>query len=91
MASERPVAQQGTMADLGFSTGGGPPRQALEIGMFVNYRARSHVLVGFTPMSVTPQMLELKDTDGKGVRCVESTDPDITLHGCRTAAFAFSV
>ena len=43
-------------------------------GTIVSYRGRLHVVVGVTPMSVTPQLVELEDRESGRIRCVPSGD-----------------
>jgi hypothetical protein len=45
-----------------------------KIGTIVSYRGRLHVVVGVTPMSVTPQLVELEDRESGRIRCVPSDD-----------------
>ena len=45
-----------------------------KIGTIVSYRGRLHVVVGVTPMSVTPQLVELEDQDSGRIRRVPSGD-----------------
>lgn len=40
---------------------GGARTAAMQIGDSVTYKGRRHVVVGFTPMSVTPAEIQLRD------------------------------
>jgi len=44
------------------------------IGTIVSYRGRLHVVVGVTPMSVTPQLVELEDRESEWIRRVPYDD-----------------
>ena len=46
-----------------------------EIGTIISYRGRLHVVVGITPMSVTPPLLELEDTESRRIHRVRGNDP----------------
>jgi hypothetical protein len=50
-----------------------------EIGKTISYRGRRHVVVGVTPMGVTPCLVELEDTESGCVRSVQCDDPDIVI------------
>ena len=50
-----------------------------EIGMSVRHRGLLHVVVGFTPMSVEPGLLELEDVQSGRIRLVELTEPDLKV------------
>jgi hypothetical protein len=50
-----------------------------EIGTRVRYRGRLHIVVGFTPMGVTPRLLDLEDVQSGRIRQVKPTDPDLEL------------
>ncbi len=45
-----------------------------KIGTIVSYRGRLHVVVGVTPMSVTPQLVEIEDRESGRIRRVPSAD-----------------
>ncbi len=45
-----------------------------KIGTIVSYRGRLHVVVGVTPISVTPQLVELEDQENGRIRSVPSGD-----------------
>jgi len=45
-----------------------------EIGTIVSYRGRLHVVVGVTPMSVTPQLVEIEDRESGRIRRVPYAD-----------------
>jgi hypothetical protein len=45
-----------------------------EIGTIVSYRGRLHVVVGVTPMSATPQLVEIEDRESGRIRRVPSDD-----------------
>jgi len=45
-----------------------------KIGTIVSYRGRLYVVVGVTPMSVTPQLVELEDRESGRIRRVPSSD-----------------
>ena len=45
-----------------------------KIGTIVSYRGRLHVVVGVTPMSMTPQLVELEDQESGRIRRVPSGD-----------------
>jgi len=48
-----------------------------KIGTIVSYRGRLHVVVGLTPMSETPQLVELEDRGSRRIRRVPSGDPQL--------------
>jgi hypothetical protein len=48
-----------------------------EIGTHVSYKGRLYVVVGFTPIGVTPRLLELEDVQSGRIREVEPSDPDL--------------
>ena len=50
-----------------------------EIGTHVSYKGRLYVVVGFTPIGVTPRLLELEDVQSGRIRELESSDPDLVL------------
>jgi hypothetical protein len=45
-----------------------------KIGTIVIYRGRLHVVVGVTPMSATPQLVELEDRESRRIRRVPYGD-----------------
>jgi hypothetical protein len=45
-----------------------------KIGTIVSYRGRLYVVVGVTPMSVTPQLVELEDRESGRIRRVPAGD-----------------
>ena len=45
-----------------------------KIGTIVSYRGRLHVVVGVTPISVTPQLVELEDRESGRIRRVPYGD-----------------
>jgi hypothetical protein len=45
-----------------------------KIGTIVSYRGRLHVVVGVTPMSVTPQLVEIEDRESGRIRRVPYAD-----------------
>jgi hypothetical protein len=71
-----------------------------EIGTIISYRGRLHVVVGITPMGVTPPLLELEDTESGRIRRVRGDDPSSssnqrnafqpTTNDCREGAAAIS-
>jgi hypothetical protein len=50
-----------------------------EIGKTISYRGRRHVVVGVTPMGVTPCLVELEDVESGRVRSVQCDDPEIVI------------
>jgi hypothetical protein len=50
-----------------------------EIGTIISYRGRLHVVVGVTPMGVTPTLLELEDTQSGRIRRVRGDDPQLAV------------
>jgi hypothetical protein len=54
-----------------------------EIGTIISYRGRLHVVVGITPMSVTPPLLELEDTDSGRIRRVRGDDPQLVVEATK--------
>ncbi len=50
-----------------------------KIGTIVSYRGCLHVVVGTTPISVTPALLELEDTDSGRTRRVRRDDPQLVV------------
>jgi hypothetical protein len=45
-----------------------------KIGTIVSYRGRLHVVLGATPMSVTPQLVEIEDRESGRIRRVPYAD-----------------
>jgi hypothetical protein len=45
-----------------------------KIGTIVSYRGRLHVVVGVTPISVTPQLVEIEDRESGRIRRVPYGD-----------------
>jgi len=45
-----------------------------KIGTIVSYRGRLHVVIGVTPMSATPQLVELEDRESGRIRRVPYGD-----------------
>ncbi len=45
-----------------------------KFGTIVSYGGRLHVVVGVTPMSVTPQLVEIEDRESGRIRCVPFAD-----------------
>jgi len=54
-----------------------------EIGTIMSYRGRLHVVVGSTPMSVTPPVLELEDTESARIRRVRGDDPQLVVEATK--------
>jgi hypothetical protein len=50
-----------------------------EIGTIISYRGRLHVVVGITPMSVTPPLLELEYAESGHIRRVRGDDPQLVV------------
>jgi hypothetical protein len=50
-----------------------------DIGTIISYRGRFHVVVGITPMSVTPPLLELEDTESGRIRRVQGDDSQLVV------------
>ena len=48
-----------------------------KIGTIVSYRGCLHVVVGVTPMSATPQLVELEDRESGRIRRVPYGDPQL--------------
>jgi hypothetical protein len=53
--------------------------EIIEIGMAMTYRGRAHVVAGISPMSVTPQVIELRDIEAGSNRTVSVTDESLGL------------
>ena len=45
-----------------------------KIGTIVSYRGRIHVVIGVTPMSATPQLVEVEDRESGRIRRVPYGD-----------------
>jgi hypothetical protein len=54
-----------------------------EIGTIISYRGRLHVVVGTTPMSVSPPVLELQDTERGRIRRVRGDDPQLVVEATK--------
>lgn len=50
-----------------------------EIGTIISYRGRLNVVVGVTPIGVTPTLLELEDTQSGRIRRVRGDDPQLVV------------
>jgi hypothetical protein len=48
------------------------------IGTTITYRGRLHVVVGMSPMGVSPGVVELEDVETGRVRSVQSDDPELS-------------
>jgi hypothetical protein len=59
-----------------------------EIGKTISYRGRRHIVVGVTPMGVTPCLVELEDAESGRVRSVQCDDPEIVIDGAESVANA---
>lgn len=55
------------------------PVALFEIGTIVSYQGRLFVVLGVTPMSVTPALLELEDTENGSTRRVRADDPELIV------------
>ena len=55
------------------------PVALFEIGTIVRYQRRLYVVRGVTPMSVTPALLELEDTENGSTRRVKADDPELVV------------
>ena len=55
------------------------PVALFEIGTIVSYQGRLFVVLGVTPMSVTPALLELEDTENGSTRRVRADDPELVV------------
>ena len=55
------------------------PVALFEIGTIVSYQGRLFVVIGVTPMSVTPALLELEDTENGSTRRVKADDPELVV------------
>lgn len=57
-----------------YSIGSGAHAAVFKIATIVSYRGRLHVVVGVTPMSVAPQLVEIEDRESGRIRRVPSAD-----------------
>ena len=55
------------------------PVALFEIGTIVSYQGRLYVVLGVTPMSVTPALLELEDTETGSTRRVRADDAELVV------------
>jgi hypothetical protein len=55
------------------------PVAQFEIGTIVSYQGRLYVVLGVTPMSVTPALLELEDTENGSTRRVRADNPKLVV------------
>jgi hypothetical protein len=55
------------------------PVALFEIGTIVRYQRRLYVVRGVTPMSVTPALLELEDTENGSTRRVRADDAELVV------------
>jgi hypothetical protein len=55
------------------------PVALFEIGTIVSYQGRLYVVLGVTPMSVTPALLELEDTENGSIRRVRADDAELVV------------
>ena len=55
------------------------PVALFEIGTIVSYQGRLFVVLGVTPMSVIPALLELEDTENGSTRQVRADDPELVV------------
>jgi hypothetical protein len=55
------------------------PVAALDIGTIVSYQGRLYVVLGTTPMSVNPPLVELEDTENGDTRRVQADDPELVV------------
>jgi hypothetical protein len=51
----------------------------VNIGTRITFRGRFHVIVGVTPIGVTPCVVELEDVETSRVRSVQSDDPELSV------------
>lgn len=59
--------------------GDGASAAMLNIGTTITFQWRLHVIVGITPIGVTPCMVELEDLETGRVRSVQAGDPELTV------------
>jgi hypothetical protein len=55
------------------------PVALFEIGTIVSYQGRLYVVLGVTPMSVRPAVLELEDTENGSIRRVRVDDSELVV------------
>jgi len=55
------------------------PVALFEIGTIVGYQGRLYVVLGATPMSVTPALLEVEDTENGSIRRVRADDAELVV------------
>jgi hypothetical protein len=55
------------------------PVALFEIGTIVSYQGRLYVVLGVTPMSVRPALLELEDTENGSIRRVRADDAELVV------------
>jgi hypothetical protein len=55
------------------------PVALFEIGTIVSYQGRLYVVLGVTPMSVRPALLELEDTENGSTRRVRADDAELVV------------
>src|SRR3954469_24110603 len=55
------------------------PVALFEIGTIVSYQGRLYVVIGVTPMSVTPALVELEDAENGSTRRVRADDPELVV------------
>jgi hypothetical protein len=55
------------------------PVALFEIGTIVSYQGRLYIVLGVTPMSVTPALLELEDTENGNIRRVRADDTELVV------------
>jgi hypothetical protein len=55
------------------------PVALFEIGTIVSYQGRLFVVIGVTPMSDTPALLEHEDTENVSTRRVQADDPELVV------------
>ena len=55
------------------------PVALFEIGTIVSYQGRLYVVLGVTPMSVTPALLEVEDTENGSIRRLRADDAELIV------------
>ena len=55
------------------------PVALFEIGTIVSYQGRLYVVLGVTPMSVTPALLEVEDTENGSIRRVRADEAELVV------------
>jgi len=55
------------------------PVALFEIGTIVSYQGRLYVVLGGTPMSVTPALLEVEDTENGSIRRVRADEAELVV------------